>query len=170
MALLLAKGDHFAEWRGVDEFVTGYRDAAIKMAAGNYPEAITATLGAICDGLTTLAAENRELVDQVSRITDRLSGVHDHEGLRTLWADFYAHAYAHFRRLASPPAFFEVSNAFCKPWSVVRLPVCCSSRLRRCHRLPCLCWDRPGVLSSPVFAAFSWCWCGRGTELLPRMR
>ncbi len=112
MALLLAKGDHFAEWRGVDEFVTGYRDAAIKMAAGNYPEAITATLGAICDGLTTLAAENREFVDQVSRITDRLSGVHDHEGLRTLWADFYAHAYAHFRRLASPPAFFEVSNAF----------------------------------------------------------
>lgn len=112
MALLLAKGEHLAEWRGVDEFVTSYRDAAINVASRHYPEAITATLGTICDELGALADENGDFTAQVSRITDQLSRVHDHEGLRTLWADFYRHAYAHFRRFAAPPAFFEVSNAF----------------------------------------------------------
>lgn len=112
MALLLAKGDTFTDWRGVDEFVAVYREAAIKLATVKHPEAIAGMLADIGEGLGELAAENRRFIDETRQITDSVSAGCDQERLRELVARFYGRAYDYFRRFAAVPAFFEAANGF----------------------------------------------------------
>lgn len=112
MALLLAKGDRLADWRGLDEFVASYRQAAIRQASVRQPEAIAAMLAGICDQLGLLAAENQQFIAESRQVADRLTAATNQGGLRELLAAFYDRAYDHFRRFESPPAFFEAANQF----------------------------------------------------------
>lgn len=112
MALLLAKGDRLADWRGLDQFVARYRKAAIRMAAVRQPAAMGGLLAAIKDELGVVAAENREFIEENAQLTARLASIGTRDGLRELLAVFYDTAYTHFRRFQSPPAFFEAANGF----------------------------------------------------------
>ncbi len=112
MALLLAKGEHLEDWRGVDEFVADYRDAVIRLAAATHPEAMAGTLSAIRDDLGELAERNRLFARKNQQILDFLHTLPDQQGLRGVLADFYHHAYEHFRGFASVPAFFAAANGF----------------------------------------------------------
>jgi signal-transduction protein with cAMP-binding, CBS, and nucleotidyltransferase domain len=112
MALLLAKGDRLEDWRGLDEFVAGYRQAAIRTVAARQPEAMGDLLAVIGDELGMVAAQNRQFIEQCDQLSARLTSIDDQEALLTLVTGFYETAYGHFRRFQSPPAFFEAANAF----------------------------------------------------------
>lgn len=112
MALLLAKGDRLADWRGLDEFVTSYRQAAIRAVSARQPDAMGDLLAVIKDELGAVAAENRQFIEQCAQLSGRLTLIDNREGLRELLAGFYDMAYGHFRRFQSPPAFFEAANYF----------------------------------------------------------
>lgn len=112
MTLLLAKGDRLSDWRGLDEFVADYRQAAIKLATVRRPEAIAAFLGEIGENLGELLEENRQFIEQTEQVIDGLAEGGGQDALRDALALFFDRSYAHFRRFASPPAFFEVANRF----------------------------------------------------------
>jgi len=112
MALLLAKGDRLADWRGLDQFVASYRRAAIRMASVRQPDAMGDLLAAVRDELGAVAVENRQFIEQSAQLTACLASIDTRDGLRELLAGFYERAYGHFRRFQSPPAFFEAANSF----------------------------------------------------------
>lgn len=111
MALLLAKGDQFDDWRGVDEFVAAYREAAIKLASARRPAEIASLLGDVRDALEVVAAGNRTFRALPGLLADRLTAVQGQEPLRELLTGFWGQAYHHFRQFAAVPAFFEAANA-----------------------------------------------------------
>lgn len=121
MALLLAKGDRLADWRGLDEFVASYRTAAIRLAAVRQPDAMGDLLAMIRNELGLVAAENQRFIEQRDQVGDRLAAVESCCGLRELLAVFYDTAYTHFRRFQSPPAFFEAANGFLAALSSMQL-------------------------------------------------
>lgn len=112
MALLLAKGDRLADWCGLDEFVAGYRRAAIRAVAVRQPDAMGDRLAEIRDELGAVAAENRSFIELTAQLPERLAAIDTRDGLRELLHGFYTSAYGHFRRFQSPPAFFEAANGF----------------------------------------------------------
>ncbi|MGE0157388.1 MAG: hypothetical protein AB7T17_10220, partial [Geobacter sp.] len=69
MALLLAKGDRLEDWRGLDEFVAGYRQAAIRTVAARQPEAMGDLLAVIGDELGMVAAQNRQFIEQCDQLS-----------------------------------------------------------------------------------------------------
>lgn len=112
MALLLAKGDRLSDWRGLDEFVADYRQAAIKAAATRPADAMDGLLALIRDELGQLARANRQFIEHQAQVVDRLALVDTRDDLRHLLTGFFEVAYGHFRRFQSPPAFFEAANGF----------------------------------------------------------
>ena len=51
MALLLAKGENFASWRGVEEFAVAYREAAVRLASRHHPAGMAQLLELVEDQL-----------------------------------------------------------------------------------------------------------------------
>lgn len=110
MALLLAKGDNLADWRGVEEFIADYRDATIKFASLRHPEGIAQMLEVVEGLLDGEIDENRGFAEQVDAVVAQLRSLPQQDGVRELVGDFYESAYRHYRRFRSVPAFFEAAN------------------------------------------------------------
>ncbi len=111
MALLLAKGEDFASWRGVEEFAVTFRDASVKLASKKHPEGISQMLELVEDQINTVAAENKHLKTEVERLVLELEKISDPGELRTVLFSFYRYSYQHFRRFRSATAFFKMSDS-----------------------------------------------------------
>ncbi len=120
MALLLAKGDDFTSWRGVEEFAVAYRDAAVKMASRLEPSGVAQTLELLENQLAVVKEENRSLELLLERLLLEIDDVVEPEQLRSIFTAFYEGAYRHFARFGSPTAFFHLSKTF-----LSRLSACC---------------------------------------------
>lgn len=114
MALLLAKNDDFASWRGVEEFSTTYRTEAVRLAAQYDPQGIAQCLEFIEDRLSTVEQENRNRTRAISHQEQLLAQANDHNELRDILTQFYEQAYQHFKQFGSPTAFFELSDSLLK--------------------------------------------------------
>lgn len=112
MALLLAKGDVFASWRGVEEFAVSYREAAVRLSSRRHPEAIAQLLELTEDLISVVEQENNSMREELERLISELSCAADQSQLRSLLAGFYDRAYQHFGRFGSPAALFSMSEAF----------------------------------------------------------
>lgn len=110
MALLLAKGEDFASWRGVEEFAVAYRDAAVKLASRKYPEGIAPFLELLEDQLVALEHENSCLSEELAQLITELGEAQEQGQLRPLLKRWYDSAYRHFARFGSPAAFFKMSE------------------------------------------------------------
>jgi len=110
MALLLAKGEDFASWRGVEEFAVSYREAAVKLASQKHPEGIAQFLELVEDQLAGIERENSLLNDELEQLVTELADAAGQGQLRPLLARFYDGAYRHFKRFGSPTAFFTMSE------------------------------------------------------------
>ncbi len=111
MALLLAKGEDFASWRGVEEFAVTYRDAAVKLASRKHPEGISQMLELIEEQINAVAKENNRLNTEVERLIFELERIFEPGELRTVLFSFYRYSYQHFRRFRSASAFFKMSDS-----------------------------------------------------------
>lgn len=112
MALLLAKGDDFSTWRGVEEFSVAYREAAVLLASRRNPAAIAPTLAKLEELLTAAEHINQSVGDVLEQILRDLATAADLTALRLLQAHWYEASYRHFRRFRSPSAFFNQSFRF----------------------------------------------------------
>lgn len=112
MALLLAKGEDFASWRGVEEFAVAYREAAVRLASRRHPEGIAQLLELTEDLLSVVEHENSNMAEELERLVKELSSAGEQSQLRTLLADFYDRAYRHFGRFGSPIALFSMTETF----------------------------------------------------------
>lgn len=112
MALLLAKGDDFSTWRGVEEFSATYRDAAVLLASQRNPAAIASTLAELEELLEAAEASNRRAGVELEQILLDLASAADLPALRLLQARWNEASYCHFRRFSSPSAFFNLSFRF----------------------------------------------------------
>lgn len=112
MALLLAKGEDFASWRGVEEFAVAYREAAVRLASRRHPEGIAQLLELSEDLLSAVERENSSMGEGLERLVKELSSAGEQSQLRTLLADFYDRAYRHFGRFGSPIAMFSMTETF----------------------------------------------------------
>lgn len=127
MALLLAKGDDFAAWDGVEEFAVAYRDAAVALASQKHPEGISQLLELVDILLTDVDQKNSLFAEQFEEIKRKLADATDQEQLRSLLVDLCDCIYGHFARFRSPVAFFGMTDAF-----LHNLAACCL-RLARQH-------------------------------------
>ncbi len=114
MALLLAKGEDFASWHGVEEFSAVYREAAVKLAAQRHPEGMPQLLELLEGLLVGVKQENEGFTRLVEELEQEISDSSGHAELRTALDRFYAHAYRHFRAFHSPVSFFSMSDRFLK--------------------------------------------------------
>jgi signal-transduction protein with cAMP-binding, CBS, and nucleotidyltransferase domain len=112
MALLLAKGEDFASWRGVEEFAVAYRDAAVRLATRKHPEGIAHLLELMEDLIAAVEQENSAMGDELERLVDELAHASEQGQLRSLLTGFYDRAYQHFARFGSPVALFRMSETF----------------------------------------------------------
>ncbi len=112
MALLLAKGEDFASWRGVEEFAVAYREAAVKLASRKHPQGIAPFLELLEDQLIVVERENIRFNDELEQLLTELSEAEEQGQLRPLLTQFYDGAYRHFSRFGSPVAFFRMSELF----------------------------------------------------------
>ena len=120
MALLLAKGEDFASWRGVEEFAVAYREAAVRLATRKHPEGIAQLLELMEDLIGAVDQENSAMQHELDRLVDELAHASEQGQLRSLLTGFYEHAYHHFTRFGSPVALFSMSETFLKA-----LAACC---------------------------------------------
>lgn len=127
MALLLAKGDDFAEWRGVEEFAAAYRDAAVALASRRHPEGISQLLEVMETLLADIERRNSDVAVRLEDLKARLAGVTEQTQLRRLLDELFACIYGHFDRFSSPVAFFGMADSFLHD-----LAACCL-RLARQH-------------------------------------
>jgi len=127
MALLLAKGDDFASWHGVEEFATTYRDAAVALASRRHPEGISHLLELLETLLTGIERNNSQVAVQIEELKIKLAAVTGQAELRGLLLEFFSCIYGHFERFRSPVSFFGMTDAFLHD-----LAVCCV-RLARQH-------------------------------------
>lgn len=112
MALLLAKGDDFNTWRGVEEFSTAYRDAAVQLASRRDPAAIAVTLVELEELLGAAEEVNRHAGVELEQVLLDLAAAADLSALRLLQTRWYEACYRHFRHFRSPNAFFNLSFRF----------------------------------------------------------
>lgn len=112
MALLLAKGEDFASWRGVEEFAVAYRDAAVRLATRKHPEGIAHLLELMEDLIAAVDQENSAMGNELERLVDELAHASEQGQLRSLLTGFYDRAYQHFARFGSPVALFRMSETF----------------------------------------------------------
>lgn len=112
MALLLAKGEDFAAWRGVEEFAVAYRDAAVKLASQRHPEGVAQLLELMEDLIAGVEQENIQARDGLSQLVNELATAADQAQLRLLLSRLYGSAYQHFNRFGSPSAFYSMSSTF----------------------------------------------------------
>lgn len=112
MALLLAKGEDFASWRGAEDFAIAYREAAVKLASRKHPEGISQFLELIEDQLAGVERENSLLSDELKELVAGLTDGAGQGQLRPLLTRFYDGAYRHFSHFGSPVAFFRMSEIF----------------------------------------------------------
>ena len=71
MALLLAKGEDFASWHGVEEFSAVYREAAVRLAAQRHPEGMPQLLELLEGLLVGVKQENEgftRLVEELEQL------------------------------------------------------------------------------------------------------
>lgn len=114
MALLLAKGPDITEWRGVDEFIDAYSDAAVALAAKTHPDGIAQYLELIEIELKALSLENSETTAKMAGIVSNLSASAELSGIRWMLDEFYSLAYAHYGKFRSAPALFDAANSILK--------------------------------------------------------
>lgn len=112
MALLLAKGEEFASWRGVEEFAVTYRDAAVRLASQRHPGGIVQLLELLEGLLEGVAQENTQVAGTVQQLIEELQQATEQTQLRALHNSFYDTAYRHFDRFGSPSAFFTFVSSF----------------------------------------------------------
>ncbi len=110
MALLLAKGEDFASWRGVEDFAVAYREAAVKLASRRHPEGIAQLLELMEDLLADVERENRSMNDKLGQVVAGLADATEQGQIRPLLTGFYDSAYRHFGHFRSPAAFFRMSE------------------------------------------------------------
>jgi len=110
MALLLAKGDDFASWHGVEEFATTYRDAAVTLASRRHPEGISQLLELLETLLTDVERNNSLVAVQFEELKVKLAAATEQAQLRGLLAEFFSCIYGHFERFRSPVAFFGMTD------------------------------------------------------------
>ena len=110
MALLLAKGERLEEWRGVDEFVAVYRDAAVRAAAAREPASIADTLATVVGLLAHEEQEDRRSREAIAQLLLDLAQPAEPADVRQRLSAYYEQCYAGFRRCGSAPAFFEAAN------------------------------------------------------------
>ncbi len=118
MALLLAKGEEFASWRGVEEFAVAYRDAAVTLAAQRHPGGIAQLLELLEGLLEGVAQENSLAAGTVQQLIEELQHATEQMQLRVLHNSFYAIAYQHFDRFGSPSAFFAFVTSFLRAFAL----------------------------------------------------
>lgn len=118
MALLLAKGDDFESWRGVEEFAVSFRDAAVLLASRQSPERIAHTLADLEELIAACEDTNRQAAAELEQILLDLEHAADLSALRTLQTRWYDTAYRHFRSFLSPTAFFTMSFRFFSTFAV----------------------------------------------------
>ncbi len=114
MALLLAKGEDFASWRGVEEFAVAYREAAVRLATRKHPEGIAQLLELLEDLIAAVDQENSAMGGELARSVDELAHASEQGQLRSLLVSFYDRVYHHFARFGSPVALFSMSETFLK--------------------------------------------------------
>ncbi|MDK9717328.1 MAG: DUF294 nucleotidyltransferase-like domain-containing protein [Trichlorobacter sp.] len=112
MALLLAKGEDFASWRGVEEFAVAYREAAVRLATRKHPGGIAHLLELMEDLIAVVDQENSAMQQELDRLVDELAHASEQGQLRSLLVGFYDRAYHHFARFGSPVALFRMSETF----------------------------------------------------------
>lgn len=112
MALLLAKGENFASWRGVEEFAVAYREAAVRLASRRHPAGMAQLLELVEDQLDAVELENTALTVELEQLLNGFTGATGKGQLRPLLPRFYESAYRHFARFGSPSAFYRMSERF----------------------------------------------------------
>lgn len=112
MALLLAKGDDLAVWRGVDEFVFSYQEEAIRLASVKHPDCITGLLELLDGQLLTVQEKNEQYLAERDSLFNRISPDSSPAELTAVLAEFYRISYQHYRLFGSPQGFFESANRF----------------------------------------------------------
>jgi signal-transduction protein with cAMP-binding, CBS, and nucleotidyltransferase domain len=112
MALLLAKGEDFASWDGVEEFAVAYRDAAVALSSQRHPEGIPQMLELVETLLTDVEQKNSRVAEQLEEIKEKLAAATEQVQLRSLLVDFFDCIYGHFGRFRSPVAFFCMTENF----------------------------------------------------------
>lgn len=126
MALLLAKNEDFASWRGVEEFTVAYRDAAVKLASHRHPEGIAQMLGLLEDLITGVERENDHLHGELQQLVEGFTYAAEQGQLRNRLISLFDSAYLHFSRFGSSSAFFAVSERF-----LCALAECCLQLARQ---------------------------------------
>jgi signal-transduction protein with cAMP-binding, CBS, and nucleotidyltransferase domain len=119
MALLLAKGDDLAVWRGVDEFVFRFQDEAIRLASVKHPEGISGLLETLDGQLAVVQEKNDRFLAERERLLGQLSPDSQQGELPGTVAEFYRVCYQHYRLFGSPQGFFESANRFMQLFSSV---------------------------------------------------
>ncbi len=112
MALLLAKGEDFASWRGVEDFAVAYREASVRLVSRQHPEGIAQLLEVIADQISDVERKNSQLWAEVEELNTGLSDAEEQSQLRGLLEAVYGRAYQHFSRFRSPVAFFNTIDQF----------------------------------------------------------
>ena len=112
MALLLAKNEDFASWRGVEEFAVSYRDAAVSLAARKQPDGIAQLLQQLEEEIAELADENNRLNTELERLIAGIGDAAEQGQLRQQLGMFFETAGRHFGFFQSPVAYFKASYRY----------------------------------------------------------
>lgn len=112
MALLLAKGDDFTAWDGLESFTLDYRDAVIHQGVKQSPEAIASFIRQVEEQITALKLANQTTASQIEQLLDRLGDLSGQAELRKLTTEFFNLTTRHYHLFAAPEAHFQITDCF----------------------------------------------------------